>query len=78
MSEENKTKTSFLTDGKGKRSMMRAMSFVALLLAGWFGHITIQNESDVGIYVTTAFITAAFAPKAFQKWIEEYDKNKPE
>ena len=71
---ENKTeKAGLLTDELGKRSMMRLMSFIALIASVWFGWLTLMvtNEnSDMGVYITTAFLLAAFAPKTLQKFIE--------
>ena len=64
----------FLRDNEGKPSSMRLMSFIALFSSIWFGWITINgNETNQnGIYITTAFLLAAFAPKALQKFIEDY------
>ena len=65
-----------LTDDKGKRSMMRLMSFIALFASIWFAEMTITlnksetNASDVGLFITISFLIAAFAPKALQKFIE--------
>jgi len=62
-----------LTDDKGKRSMMRLMSFIALLASVWFAWISLTDDvtkSNEGFYITTAFLLAAFAPKALQKFIE--------
>ena len=62
-----------LTDDKGKRSMMRIMSFIALIASIWFAWMTLTDSnitSNEGVYITTAFLLAAFAPKALQKFIE--------
>ena len=62
-----------LTDDRGKRSMMRLMSFIALIASIWFAWMTLidsNSMSNEGVYITTAFLLAAFAPKALQKFIE--------
>ena len=62
-----------LTDDKGKRSMMRLMSFIALIASIWFAWMTLTDSnttSNEGVYITTSFLLAAFAPKALQKFIE--------
>ncbi len=62
-----------LTDDRGKRSMMRLMSFIALIASVWFAWMTLTDSnttSNEGVYITTAFLLAAFAPKALQKFIE--------
>lgn len=62
-----------LTDDQGKRSMMRVMSLVALIASIWFGWMTLTDAnttSNEGVYITTAFLLSAFAPKAVQKFIE--------
>lgn len=72
----NPTPTSpgFLRDAEGKPSSMRLMSVVALFASIWFGWITISSttENQNGVFITTAFLLAAFAPKALQKFIENY------
>lgn len=71
-----------LTDDQGKRSMMRMMSLLALIASIWFAWMTItdaNNTNNEGVYITTAFLLAAFAPKAMQKFIENsYPPQKPE
>jgi intracellular septation protein A len=49
---------------------MRAMSFIALIAAIVFGAITIISNDSEGKYITTAFLVAAFAPKAVQRFAE--------
>jgi hypothetical protein len=49
---------------------MRAMSFIALIAAIVFGAMTITSKDSDGKYMTTAFLVAAFAPKAVQKFAE--------
>lgn len=73
-------KAGYTTDHMGKPSMMRAMCAVALATSIVFGLIILIRPiledgvtSDFGfngIYLTTAFLVAAFAPKAVQKFAE--------
>ena len=65
-------KTGFLDDHQGNPSSMRMMSLVALLASIGFGVITVlySEENSQGLYITTAFLIAAFAPKALQKFAE--------
>ena len=66
-------KHGYLTDDNGHPSSMRLMSFVALLAAIVFGLIVLLHEgaNDLnGLYLTIAFLLAAFAPKALQKFAE--------
>lgn len=49
---------------------MRAMSFMALIAAIVFGAITITSNDPDGKEITTAFLVAAFAPKAVQRFAE--------
>ncbi|HSF75612.1 MAG TPA: hypothetical protein VLA84_17590 [Microcoleus sp.] len=49
---------------------MRAMSFIALIAAIVFGAIAITSNDSEGKYITTAFLVAAFAPKAVHKFAE--------
>ena len=61
------------TDPWGKPSMMRLMSLVSLVASIWFGWLTINDANpttDAGIYITSAFLLAAFAPKSLNKFIE--------
>lgn len=57
-------------EDNGKYSAMRAMSFIALITAIVFGAMTLTNDDSEGKYLTTAFLVAAFAPKAVQKFAE--------
>lgn len=75
MSEEKKVvqKSGFLEDDQGTPSSMRLMSIVALLASIAFGLISIfykNGTSENGLYLTTIFLLAAFAPKALQKFAE--------
>ena len=49
---------------------MRAMSFMALIAAIVFCAITITSNDSERKYITTAFLVAACAPKAVQKFAE--------
>ena len=68
------TPPGFLKDGNGKPSSMRLMCFLALFASIWFGWMTLHSNvaSQNGVYITSGFLLAAFAPKALQKFIEEY------
>lgn len=73
VTQEVQNKAGLLTDDQGKRSMMRLMSFIALIASIWFAWMTLTDSnttSNEGVYITTAFLLAAFAPKALQKFIE--------
>lgn len=63
----------FLEERPGHQSAMRAMSAVALLCAVGFGVFTLAEPTvgREGTYVTLAFLIAAFAPKAIQKFAED-------
>ena len=72
-SEKSQTKKGLLTDDRGKRSMMRLMSFISLIASIWAAWMTFTDSNTTsmeGVYITTAFLLAAFAPKALQKFIE--------
>lgn len=63
----------YLTDDEGHPSSMRLMSIVALMAAIAFGILTLLDGADHdynGLYLTTAFLLGAFAPKALQKFAE--------
>ncbi len=64
--------TSFLEDNNGNKSSMRLMSFIALVASIGFGLIALLHKGAGinGVYITSAFLLAAFAPKALQKFIE--------
>ncbi len=77
MPENNKQPTQkpgFLDDDKGSPSSMRLMSMVALFASIGFGIISILHteagKNLNGLYITFAFLLAAFAPKALQKFAE--------
>ena len=64
-----------LTEGSGKRSMMRLMSFLALIASICFAWMTLTDAkvtSNEDVYITSAFLLSAFAPKALQKYIENF------
>ncbi len=54
-------------------SMIRVMSFVALLasIGAAYMTLTVETAKDAGIYITSLFLMAAFAPKVVQKFIEQ-------
>ena len=64
----------FLKDADGNPSSMRLMNVIALFASIWFGWMTLNSNasSQNGVYITTAFLIGAFAPKALQKFIENY------
>lgn len=64
----------YLEEAPGRKSSMRAMSFVSLLASIMFGVIsmlfsTVESQ-QTGIFLTFGFLLAAFAPKALQKFAE--------
>jgi len=67
-------KPGFFDDHQGNPSSMRLMSFIALITSIVFGLISIlhpiASKNPNGPYITIAFLLAAFAPKALQKFIE--------
>lgn len=69
-SEHGKELAEFFQEDNGKYSTMRAMSFIALIAGIVFGAITITSKDSEGKYITTAFLVAAFAPKAVQRFAE--------
>ncbi|MEM7206349.1 MAG: hypothetical protein AAF434_00865 [Pseudomonadota bacterium] len=72
--ETSETKPGYLEDNQGNPSSMRLMSMVALFASIVFGFIAITHEGSAsttnGVYITVAFLLAAFAPKALQKFAE--------
>ena len=67
------TEHGYLTDDQGHPSSMRLMSMISLAAAILFGLITLLHGSandENGLYLTAAFLLAAFAPKALQKFAE--------
>ena len=69
-SEHGKELAEFLQGNNGKYSTMRAMSFMAPLAAIMLGAITITSNDSDGKEITMAFLVAAFAPKAIQRFAE--------
>ena len=70
----SKRKTGFLEDHHGNPSSMRLMSITSLVASIVFGllsvlHAGARTETN-GLYITMAFLVAAFAPKALQKFAE--------
>ena len=73
MSSTNKPEHGYLTNDSGQPSSMRLMSMVALLAAIALGFLTLKGhaaEAQTGLYLTSLFLIAAFAPKALQKFAE--------
>lgn len=68
--EHGKDFAEIFQEDNGKYSTMRAMSFIALIAAIVFGAMTMINDEPEGRYITTAFLVAAFAPKAVQRFAE--------
>ena len=66
---ENKDQ-GFLKDSDGKPSAMRLMNVIALFASIFFGWVTVKTDNENGVFITVAFLLAAFAPKALQKFIE--------
>ncbi len=64
----------FLEEEPGRKSSMRAMSFISLLSSIMFGLITLLYTSgetqQSGVFITFGFLLGAFAPKALQKFAE--------
>ena len=66
-------KPGFLDDHQGNASSMRLMSAVALIASIAFGALSLlgpAKDDPNALYITTAFLIAAFAPKALQKFAE--------
>ena len=65
-------KVGYLEEDNGNSSSIRLMSFTALIASIVFGLIAItQPKCDLnGVYIISAFLIAAFAPKALQKFAE--------
>ena len=68
------SETGYFTEDNGNKSWMRAMCFVDLLTAIACAMISLLvggANSVNGIYLTSIFVVAAFAPKAVQKFAEQ-------
>ena len=66
-------KPGFLDDHQGNASSMRLMSVIALIASIAFGVFSLlgpARDDPNALYITTAFLIAAFAPKALQKFAE--------
>jgi hypothetical protein len=67
-------KPGFLEDDQSNPSSMRLMSVIALIASIVFGLLTtlhpVASKGINGLYITIAFLLAAFAPKALQKFAE--------
>ncbi len=66
-------KKGFLEEEPGRKSAMRAMSFISIIASIVFGLITINaplaNQGN-GLFLATLFLLGAFAPKSLQKFAE--------
>jgi len=67
-------KPGFLEDDQCNPSAMRLMNMIALISSIIFGLVTtlhpVASKGTNGLYISMAFLLAAFAPKAFQKSAE--------
>ena len=70
------TNGKFLQEKNGKNSLMRLMSLFSLFTAIAFGGVSVFNPnlSDTAKEMTLMFLTAAFAPKAIQR----FGENRPQ
>jgi hypothetical protein len=66
----NEKKAGMFQEDNGNSSAMRLMCVISLLASIWFAWLTIQTESEFGLYITFGFLLGAFAPKAVQKLVE--------
>lgn len=72
----------FFEGGNQESSAVRLTGFLALIAAIIFGLLTVlnagnhgtQGDSSNGLYLTFAFLLAAFAPKTVQKFAEQENK----
>ena len=66
-------KPTMLSDDSGKMSTMRVMNVLSLLASFGFGYltITVEGAGETGVYITSAFLIGAFAPKALQAFFEK-------
>ena len=65
-----------MQEDNGNKSSMRLMCLMSLGASVLFGVLTVlgiggSQTDGTGLYITTLFTLAAFAPKAVQKFIEE-------
>jgi hypothetical protein len=67
-------KVGYLEDDQGNPSSIRLMSAIALIASIVFGLISILHDeasnSENALFITIAFLTGAFIPKALQKFAE--------
>ena len=65
-------KIGFFEEESGVKSIMRLMSFIALLVAIAISVLVLINDqlNSNSMILIGSFITAAFAPKAVQKFAE--------
>ena len=74
MTNASDPKPGYLEDHTGNPSSIRLMSMIALFASIAFGLLTLlrpgADDGLTGLYLTVAFLLAAFAPKALQKFAE--------
>ncbi|MEM9275602.1 MAG: hypothetical protein AAGA80_21965 [Cyanobacteria bacterium P01_F01_bin.143] len=76
--ESTEDQVGFFQDKNQESSSVRLMGFLSLTGAIIFGLLTVlhagshggQTDSSNGLYITFALLTAAFVPKATQKFAE--------
>lgn len=56
---------------------MRAMSLLSLFASFYFSFLTINLDSEIGLYIVSMFVIGAFAPKVVQKYVELMPKYAP-
>ena len=69
--DENK-KRGMMEEDNGNTSSMRVMCMISLIAAIAFAALTLYLDGqEEGLYIFTAFLLGAFAPKAVQKFAEK-------
>ena len=72
---EQSTKAGIFEEDNGNKSSMRVMCFISLIAAIFFGILALLFADAAvvssGVFITTAFLVGAFAPKALQKFAEK-------
>ena len=71
---ENNQNVGYLEEESGSKSSMRLMCMLSLIFSMVCAVITLLFADaaviSAGVFITTAFIVGAFAPKAIQKFAE--------
>lgn len=70
---EDNRNVGYLTDDNGNKSEVRVMSvfaFIAAIFTQVFIFFKPPEDYFIGIYIFTAWLIAAFAPKVIQKFAE--------